>query len=423
MSHSTSFASLFSRAETASPQTPEFLSKDPSPFTFDSQSCSSPKVFFSNPEMVGRELAKTKFRKVSSQLDPLEERIAKRFHEIFTKYKEPDSPLVLLSDGWLTQTIQVVNLKGDIKSKTFLISKVPLAQSSQVITKPSIRLSKDGSIKTYVHSTQKNTSETSSVAFEASSLELFAKASQARIAPKIYLCPNDPEAQTKKALSEKYRNCFVTRYIEDGDLVDFLLKTPISMEEKLDIAKKITQQLINLHALKIYHRDIKLENILYERESREIKICDFGLATDHEISSEKPCTVDYIPPEYNQNFFLGKINNFKNIAPQTVQTVFDTAKQDHYTLGVTLFNLLTLFPYTECISFLFKKNKTQLMQSLALCKSLEDFIDWKQKLSDQLIDTRLEAYPIHVKAAVRGLIQFRPDNRISLIEALGLLSQ
>lgn len=34
----------------------------------------------------------------------------------------------------------------------------------------------------------------------------------------------------------------------------------------------------HMHSLKIMHRDIKLDNILYNSEEKILKICDFGIS-------------------------------------------------------------------------------------------------------------------------------------------------
>lgn len=48
----------------------------------------------------------------------------------------------------------------------------------------------------------------------------------------------------------------------------------------LDIMKKLLYAVNYMHSQKVIHRDLKLENILFESssENSEIKIIDFGLA-------------------------------------------------------------------------------------------------------------------------------------------------
>ena len=71
------------------------------------------------------------------------------------------------------------------------------------------------------------------------------------------------------------------------------------------LAKKVSavaNSLINLHGIGLIHRDLKPDNVLFDRQDH-IKLCDFGIAaplgqigelTDVNAS---PGTVDYMAPE------------------------------------------------------------------------------------------------------------------------------
>lgn len=56
-------------------------------------------------------------------------------------------------------------------------------------------------------------------------------------------------------------------------------KRPFTEMEARDIWVSLLQGIESLHKLKIIHRDLKMQNILYIPEKRMIKIIDFGLAT------------------------------------------------------------------------------------------------------------------------------------------------
>ena len=71
----------------------------------------------------------------------------------------------------------------------------------------------------------------------------------------------------------------VMEYVDGVDLEEYLVtrgKIPLSAFSHIafDIASAIDE----LHNRKIYHRDIKLKNILYEIKSGEAKLSDFGIA-------------------------------------------------------------------------------------------------------------------------------------------------
>lgn len=51
------------------------------------------------------------------------------------------------------------------------------------------------------------------------------------------------------------------------------------------------------HRQQVFHRDLKPENILCASDGTHIRIADFGLATDENVSMQKMCgTKGYLPP-------------------------------------------------------------------------------------------------------------------------------
>ena len=69
----------------------------------------------------------------------------------------------------------------------------------------------------------------------------------------------------------------ITEYCKDGDLEQWMArKENQSVEIKIDIIKQITTGIDYMHKNNIYHRDIKLQNILLHNNT--VKICDFGFS-------------------------------------------------------------------------------------------------------------------------------------------------
>ena len=81
--------------------------------------------------------------------------------------------------------------------------------------------------------------------------------------------------------SDKDRVYLVLEYVEGESLLSYL-KTKLSKRPSDSIIKEIFLQILNamnyLHENGIAHRDIKLENILIQKDSLKIKIIDFGFA-------------------------------------------------------------------------------------------------------------------------------------------------
>jgi predicted ATPase/signal transduction histidine kinase len=99
----------------------------------------------------------------------------------------------------------------------------------------------------------------------------------------------------------------------------------------LDLAIAITTTLGELHANHIIHKDIKPDNILYNHETNQARITDFGIAS--RLNSENPAiehpellegTLAYISPEQT-----GRMNRSLDY------------RTDFYSLGVTFYQILT----------------------------------------------------------------------------------
>ncbi|MEM9541014.1 MAG: AAA family ATPase [Cyanobacteria bacterium P01_E01_bin.42] len=104
----------------------------------------------------------------------------------------------------------------------------------------------------------------------------------------------------------------------------------LSLEEFLEIAIAITESLGQIHAHNIIHKDINPANIVFNPETKELKIIDFGIST--QLSRESPTlknphvlegTLAYISPEQT-----GRMNRELDY------------RSDFYSLGVTFYELL-----------------------------------------------------------------------------------
>ena len=105
----------------------------------------------------------------------------------------------------------------------------------------------------------------------------------------------------------------------------------LPLEEFLKIAIATTDNLFNLHAANIIHKDINPANIVFNPETNQLKIIDFGIST--KLNRENPTlknpkvlegTLAYISPEQT-----GRMNRFLDY------------RSDFYGLGITFYQLLT----------------------------------------------------------------------------------
>jgi len=119
----------------------------------------------------------------------------------------------------------------------------------------------------------------------------------------------------------------VMEYVEGESLRDRLRREgPLPLPDALRIATETAEALEAAHASGIVHRDIKPHNILLGREG-QVKVSDFGIAravatSGHTDTGRIVGSVNYVSPEQARGDVVG---------PQA----------DIYSLGVTLFEMLT----------------------------------------------------------------------------------
>ena len=104
-----------------------------------------------------------------------------------------------------------------------------------------------------------------------------------------------------------------------------------SLHKFLDIAIQAAEILAQIHAANVIHKDINPANLVWHSETNQLKIIDFGIST--QLTDENPTlknpnvlegTLAYISPEQT-----GRMNRSLDY------------RTDFYSLGVTLYELLT----------------------------------------------------------------------------------
>lgn len=100
-----------------------------------------------------------------------------------------------------------------------------------------------------------------------------------------------------------------------------------------------------LHTINIAHCDLKFENILYDEDTGELKLIDFGFSIDD--------------PENNPPTFLCGTPSY--MAPEEIMKKnIDVFKADIWSLGVILFKMATgLFPFRGKLGSNFSKNRSR----------------------------------------------------------------
>jgi serine/threonine protein kinase len=127
----------------------------------------------------------------------------------------------------------------------------------------------------------------------------------------------------------------VTEYAAKGDLLSLLQRSgPFSESQIYIVIKDIINALIYLHEKKVLHRDIKLDNILLDKDNN-LKLCDFGISLKMD----------------RDHFYTDRCGTPAYIAPEIIKSKYKGFKSDYWSLGVTLYILLTASPPFKAKSF------------------------------------------------------------------------
>ncbi|WP_089093848.1 AAA family ATPase [Nodularia sp. NIES-3585] len=138
---------------------------------------------------------------------------------------------------------------------------------------------------------------------------------------------------------KRYKNSLIMLLEDFGGQSLNLLNSEIqfSLEQVITIAIQITEGLAAIHAANFIHKDINPSNIVYNKETRQLKIIDFGISTGLSQNNQTVSNINqlegtlaYISPEQT-----GRMNRGIDY------------RSDFYSLGVTLYELLThQLPFT-----------------------------------------------------------------------------
>ena len=132
---------------------------------------------------------------------------------------------------------------------------------------------------------------------------------------------------------KKIGNSFMMEIEDFGgqSLKSFLANRRLSIIEAVQLGMKIAARLADVHSKDVVHKDLNPSNIVYNPESGELKLIDFGISTDlsgETRSLQSPGhmegTLAYISPEQT-----GRMNRSLDY------------RTDFYSFGVTLYEMLT----------------------------------------------------------------------------------
>ena len=132
--------------------------------------------------------------------------------------------------------------------------------------------------------------------------------------------------------SNSLKSFMILELASKGSVMDYLMKDEKGLEEKF--CKLFFSKLLiivkDLHTMGICHRDLKLDNFLFD-ENFNIKLSDFGFSSfiKKNKNGKKKMQTEYV-------------GTLSYMAPEIVMKIpYDGEKADIFSLGVILFNLRT----------------------------------------------------------------------------------
>ncbi|CAD8080170.1 unnamed protein product [Paramecium sonneborni] len=137
-------------------------------------------------------------------------------------------------------------------------------------------------------------------------------------------------------------NYLILERLQSYDLFEIIKSQSLDHKQIKETCKTLIRIINQTHKMQVVHRDIKLENILIDKNGKLV-LCDFGFAELLSNCAVKRTvgTLNYMPPELHQESVLGGINS-ENINTQIL------IKSDVFSLGVTVFQVILGFqPFTS----------------------------------------------------------------------------
>ena len=186
-----------------------------------------------------------------------------------------------------------------------------------------------------------------------------------------------PNIVTIYDAGEEHDLAFIAmEYLEGGDLEDFTKKDGLlPLRETLSMISNVANALDYAHSKGIVHRDIKPANIMYLKDTKEVKVADFGIARITSSSKTKTGVI-LGTPSY--------------MSPEQISGYKVDGRSDIFSLGVVLFEMLTgQKPFTadDMTSLMYKIAKEKHPSVRALNSRIPQVVE---KIIDKALEKDME---------------------------------
>ncbi len=123
-----------------------------------------------------------------------------------------------------------------------------------------------------------------------------------------------------------------------GELMESYAKrnAPFPPDEVSAVITQIAGAVFAAHTAGIVHRDLKPDNVMYDHDTRTVKLLDFGIATATDVTPDQRLT--------RAGFFVGTL---MYVAPEALSGEVVSPAADQYSLATMAYQFLTgTLPYT-----------------------------------------------------------------------------
>ncbi len=123
-----------------------------------------------------------------------------------------------------------------------------------------------------------------------------------------------------------------------GELLESYAKrnAPFPPDEVSAVVSQIAGAVFAAHAAGIVHRDLKPDNLMYDHDTRTVKLLDFGIATATDVTPDQRLT--------RAGFFVGTL---MYVAPEALSGEVVSPAADQYSLATMAYLFLAgTLPYT-----------------------------------------------------------------------------
>lgn len=226
---------------------------------------------------------------------------------------------------------------------------------------------------------------------------------------------NHPNIITIHEIGEEDGHQFIATEFIDGQTLRERLRSPLDLDDSLEIAIQVASALAAAHRVNIVHRDIKPENIMIRKDDGLVKVLDFGLA---KMSVLRRATMDPEADTQLRNTAPGVVmGTAAYMSPEQARGEIVDERTDIWSLGVVLYEMVAgCSPFmagtsNEIISGILSKEAAPPLSRFAreLPARLEEIIEKAvtknrderyQTSKDLLIDLKRLRQSLDAKAAI-----------------------